>query len=359
MATLKTLVAVVIATGCGMLLAQPLPGPIDPGQLGRELRPPPAPRVQPEVPAARPPAPRPAAPQGPAFRVDAVRVEGATVFDVETLRPLYAELIGRSVHLDDVELAAERMTVLYRNSGYLLAQVIVPEQALAGGTVTLQVFEGYVDKAIYQGADLPDAVRNYVQKIIAVRPLTAAVLERYLLLINDIPGVIAHAALAPSSETVGAAELTLIGSVQRIEGDAGIDNRQTRVLGDARFLGSVQLANTFHSQEVFRAHLIEGITNRVTIGSLGWEQAWGAEGLKTSANVSAVRTRPDLAVSQTSESSGVDLGLSYPLLRSRSRNLYLRTTLSALNSSATLAGSDLFDDRVRAVRVGGSFDLAD
>src|SRR5436190_11437578 len=102
MATLKTLVAVVIATGCGMLLAKPLPGPIDPGQLGRELRPPPAPRVQPEVPAIRPPAPRPAAPQGPAFRVDAVRVEGATVFDVETLRPLYAELIGRSVHLDEV-----------------------------------------------------------------------------------------------------------------------------------------------------------------------------------------------------------------------------------------------------------------
>ena len=349
-----------IGTVCGTLAAQPLPGPIDPGQLGRELRQPPSPRVQPELPAPQPLPPQTAQPQGPAFRVNAVRVEGATVFDAEALRATYAELIGRSVHIDDLERVADRMTVQYRNAGYLLAKVIVPEQILTDGSVTLRVFEGYVDSAVYQGANIPDVVRNYVQKITAARPLTAAVLERYLLLINDIPGVTAHAALAQSPRTVGAAELTLVASVQRLAGDASIDNRLTRSLGPARVSGSVQLANTFYSQEVLRARVIEGVTNRVSIGSLGWEQAWGTEGLKTSATFSAVRTRPDLALAQTSSSSNVDLGVAYPLIRARSRNLYLRTTFSALNSRAEVEGGGvLFEDRVRVLRLGANGDLAD
>src|SRR3954451_4431923 len=130
MSTRPTFAALVLAAGCAHLFAQPVPGPIDPGRLGRELRPPPSPRVQPELPAPRPPAARPAGPQGPALRVDAIRLEGATVIDEAELRPLYAELIGRSVHLDEVERAADRITAHYRNAGYLLAQVIVPEQAL-------------------------------------------------------------------------------------------------------------------------------------------------------------------------------------------------------------------------------------
>ena len=113
--------------------------------------------------------------------------------------------------------------------------------AAPDGTVSLRVFEGYVESAVYQGADVPEAVRSYVQKIIGARPLTAAVLERYLLLINDIPGVTAHAALAQSAATTGAAELTLVAAVQKVAGDAAIDNRLTRSLGPARVSASGEL----------------------------------------------------------------------------------------------------------------------
>ena len=351
----------VALTGSPNAHAQAVPGPIDPGQLGRELRQPPGPRVQPEVPRIAPKPPRAVEASGASFRVDAVQVTGNTVLDAEALRPNYAELIGQSVHLADLERAADRMTAQYRAAGYVLSQVIVPEQTLADGTVTLQVIEGYVDGAVYQGDKVPDVLRNYVQKIIDTRPLTNAALERYLLLINDLPGITAHAALAPSPTHAGAAQLTLVVTSRRVGADAGIDNRLTRSLGHARVLAGAQLSNALLAQEQFSARVIEGDSNRLTVGSLGWEQAWGSEGFKTSATFGAVRTRPNLALPQTSSSRSLDVGASHAVLRSRDRNVSLRATWSALNSRADIAdgGAQLFDDRVRALRIGLSADLAD
>jgi hemolysin activation/secretion protein len=227
--------------------------------------------------------------------------------------------------------------------------------------VTLQVYEGFIDSAVYQGEHVPDVARNYVQKILDARPLTAAVLERYLLLLNDVPGLTAHAVLSPSPTTVGAAQLTLVVGTQRWSADAGLDNRLTESLGHARLMAGVSAADTLLAQERFSARLIASDSGRVAIGSLGWEQAWGSEGLRTNLALTGVKTRPELALAETSRSSAVDAGVSYPVLRSRSRNLSLHATLSAMNSRAVTreGGVVLFDDRVRAMRVGVTGDLAD
>ena len=359
--TAGSVVATALLSGAPAAHAQAVPGSIDPGQLGRELRQPPAPRVQPEVPRAAPAPRRAVESSGVAFRVDAVRVQGNTVLGTEALQPAFADLVGRTVRLAELEAAADRMTAQYRAAGYLLSQVIVPEQALSGGAVRLQVIEGYVDSAVYQGDRVPDVLRNYVDKIIATRPLTTAALERYLLLINDIPGITAHAALAPSPTTAGAAQLTLVVETRRVAADAGLDNRLTRSLGAARLIAGGQLSNALLAQEQFSARVIEGVSNRLSIGSLGWEQAWGSEGLKTSATVAAVRTRPRLSLPQTSSSHSLELGASYPVLRSRDRNVYVRTAYSALNSRADISdgGAALLQDQVRALRFGLGADLAD
>lgn len=355
------LVALVLTMASQAVQAQAVPGQIDPGQLGRELRQPPTPRVQPEVPRAAPTPSRAIQASGAMFRVDAVRLQGNTMLDADALRPQYAALIGQTVRLADLEVAADRMTAQYRAAGYVLSQVLVPEQALTDGNVGFQVIEGYVDSAVYQGDKVPDVLRNYVQKIIDTRPLTNTALERYLLLINDVPGITAHAALAPSPTNIGAAQLTLVVATRRVGADIGIDNRLTRSLGIARLLGGAQFSNLLLAQEQFSARVIEGHSNRVVVGSLGWEQAWSSEGFKTSATFGAVRTRPNLTLPQTSSSRSLDLSASYPAVRSRDRNLYVRATWSALNSRADIAdgGAPLFHDRVRALRIGVSADLAD
>src|SRR5688572_24352478 len=74
----------------------------------------------------------------------------------------------------------------------------------------LQAIEVYIADVRVEGGDtaLNARVRGYAEKIRAVRPLTIGALERYVLLVNDIPGVQARAVLMPGA-TLGASDLVL------------------------------------------------------------------------------------------------------------------------------------------------------
>ena len=112
--------------------------------------------------------------------------------------------------LADIYKIVDSLTARYRNDGYILSQVVVPAQSVEHGVIRLQAIEGYIADVRVEGgdADLRARVGRYGEKIRAIRPLTAAALERYVLLLNDLPGVRVHAVLAPAS-TPGASELVL------------------------------------------------------------------------------------------------------------------------------------------------------
>ena len=76
------------------------------------------------------------------------------------------------------------------------------------------------------------------EKIKASRPLHAAVLERYLLIANELPGVQLRSVLAPS-QTPGAADLILIVSPKRVEGYVSLDNYGSRYLGTGQLSAGI------------------------------------------------------------------------------------------------------------------------
>jgi hemolysin activation/secretion protein len=340
-------------------------GKVDPGRLQKELNKPPAPKADQARPAPMPVPARKASglEAAGAFQVDAIRLEGNTVWTQSELQPELAEAMGAAVHLADLNAVAERVQTRYRNAGYLLAQVIVPRQEVQNGQVVLQVFEGEIGEVVYQGTGTIDAIRRYGDKLRAQRPLTVQALERYLLLMNDVPGIQAFGTLSPSGSKVGSATLTISATLKSLSGDVSVNNRLTKSIGPWRAEAGIELANLFESQERFSARLIEGLKGRVSIGSVGWDQNWGVEGFRTAVSVSAVRSRPESDLPEVSGSTSLGLSASYPWLRSRSRNAYVRLSVNALNSHADtagqLAGVALFQDRVRALRAGLTFDLAD
>ena len=64
-------------------------------------------------------------------------------------------------------------------------------------------------------------------------------LERYLLLIDDLPGVIASSVLTHSEDNAGATTLTLILADKAFEGYLGVDNRGSKFNGPYEFSGGV------------------------------------------------------------------------------------------------------------------------
>src|SRR5262249_55497634 len=133
------------------------------------------------------------------FQLNALELAGITVYRPDELRPLYQLLIGTEVSLEQVFKLAAAITLRYRPDGYILSQAIVPAQEIGDGRVRLAVVEGFISR--YSFADQPPVsaapIGRYAERILAERPLTAATLERYLLLMNDLSGVEARVTLAP------------------------------------------------------------------------------------------------------------------------------------------------------------------
>ena len=124
----------------------------------------------------------------------------------EDIDPLYRGRLGTTVSLADIYDIANALTNKYRNEGYILTQVVVPPQTIENGLVRLQVVEGFVDGITIAGEPRESAVkqfRKYADNLRENNILSAQNLERYLLLINDLPGVTARSVLSPS-QTVSA-----------------------------------------------------------------------------------------------------------------------------------------------------------
>ena len=200
-------------------LAQTVPPAVDPGVIQRRFEEPP--------PAPRPPAPPPVVPDlAPGvvppgaeeirFTLEAVRLEGVTVYDEAELRPLWEALLGREIALAEIFAVADEITRRYRNDGYILSRALVPAQTISDGRVQIRIVEGFVDRVIIEGEPVPEAqIRALADRIAAARPLRNDVLERNLLLLNELPGLAVDSVLRPSPDVPGAAELVLVTSLRR------------------------------------------------------------------------------------------------------------------------------------------------
>ena len=211
----------------GVLLAAGVAwGQSPPGQFEREFQREPEPRVPPEP--IIPPGAEERAPPGAdqvRFVLKSVQVDGVTVYPADEIRSAYADLIGTEITLARVYELADALTRKYRNDGFVLSQVVVPQQAIRAGAVRLQAIEGYIANVRIEGEVLgPRAdLDAYTDRIRASRPLRAADLERYLLLVNELAGVTARATLSPAAEA-GASDLTIDVSQRRARGAVALTN---------------------------------------------------------------------------------------------------------------------------------------
>ncbi len=301
------------------------------------------------------------------FGVLRIEVQGASALPQDQLRALIAPLEGREVSLAELITLANRLTATYRNEGFILAQVVVPQQRIEPqeAVVRLQAIEGFIDVVRF-GGDVGtdtarlDAIANAIR---GARPLTAQTLERYLLLLNDIPGLRAATTLTPSPTQAGAADLEIRLSRRAVAAELAIDNRGSRAVGPWRATADIEVLGLAGVSRT-AAKLVSTGDRELLFGHLQHEQVLSSEGTKLVVAATAARSRPDLqaalgtAMLQT-DSRTLSVAVQHPLMRSRSQNLYVRLGVTAYNgetrTNATLTG----EDRIRAVRLGLTWDRAD
>jgi hemolysin activation/secretion protein len=304
------------------------------------------------------------------FRLASIEVEGSAVFSSQELTAPYAEQIGRQISLGDLKRMADEMSAKYREAGYILSRVIIPAQELdpQGANVKLAAAEGFLGAISWQGdPKLIEKVSAYFSasrtKLLAMRPLQYAALERAVNLLSDVPGLTVSTTFAKSA-VPGASDLVINVRHKIMEGYLSSGNTGTQSAGPWLISAGASFAG------------IPFVGGRT---SLSYSQAWDwreyyslsiahrhlwASGFSLSASYSFSESQKpgtDFAklFDHATKSDTYTLGAGYQLIRGRDLNLSLGAIYTHRDSRAELLGAPYTEDKLRSLAFDINFDFSD
>lgn len=305
----------------------------DAGQVLRENR-------------ARPALPAPAAAPGlrveepPAGSIDSsirftitqVRVTGSTAFTAEQLAAVVSDLPGPGRSLADLEAAARRIGVYYRERGYAVARAFVPAQDIRGGVATLSVAEGALGKkSVTDKSGLPPAqVQAIADALPSGQPVRTEATNRALLLLGELPGAGKVDGQLRPGDILGSSDLLVtVAPGKAVQGGVSLDNFGNRFTGSTRLSGQLAINNPFGLADRLS---LRGTTSNegLLFGRAAWDAAVGSDGLRLGVSASASRyelagTFAALQAHGTANTAGVYA--TYPLLLATDASVRLGSNL--------------------------------
>lgn len=286
-----------------------------------------APPVQPRVGPGTPRGPAPAAAQDPALArtvtITSVAIEGATAFPAARIQSEIGPLTG-TIPLQRVEEARVAILGLYRNAGYVFT--VVDAVVERDGRLRLTIGEAEIVEVRLDGDIGPAGtqVLRFLENLRGVRPIDTATLERWLLLVEDIPGVSMRAVLRPAGTAPGALSLVAQVGRQAITGYVAADNRAFRLTGTQQGIAAVQF-NSFTSlaeRTELQLYYANGRTS--VYGQASTEFFVGSQGARVRIYAGTGETTPsaplrDIGYQGTTTVAG--MAVSYPVIRRRQQSL--------------------------------------
>lgn len=302
------------------------------------------------------------------FNLNTIQIDGVSVYTQSDLQPVYADRLGENISLADVYAISTALTNKYRNDGYILTQVIVPPQTIEGGRVKLKVVEGYIDSVAVEGVDDPHAmalIRKYAMHMQSANALNVRELERYLLLISDLPGVEARSILSPAPARTGAANLRIIVTRDPYDALLAVDNFGTRYLGPVQGSAFGALNSYFGNNERISGQVVVAPdSDEIELGYLAvtYEQPVGHWGTMVEVFASHTDTEPGHNLEQFNvegRSQFFRAKVEHPFIRSRSRNVYGHVAFDWRDVESKNDLEPTRRDRIRTARVGGRVEFLD
>jgi hemolysin activation/secretion protein len=278
--------------------------------------------------------------------------------------------------LADFYQATAALQSKYRTDGYILTRAIVPEQRIIDGAVQVRVLEGFINSVLVQGEIGPtrSVIETYLANLTEVRPVHARDLERYLLLVNDLPGISAAGILRAGTGEPGAAQLVVEVRRKFVDGFLTVSNRASRFTGP--WAGAAGVAangllpygdrlqfiyySTFDRQEAL-VEADDGGFEQI-FGVLSYEARVGNDGTKVLAEASLGFSRPGGSIAPLGIRSQVDrygVGVSHPVIRSRQLNWTLGGRLDYIHEHVRVSNNLISDDQLTVLEIDSNLVFSD
>lgn len=309
----------------------------------------------------------PAAP-GLQARVQQIRFTGAThLVPGDELQTLLAPALNRDLNHTQLQLLAQQVTQRLRERGYVVARAYLPPQDLSDGTLTIGLLDGRLqagEARITLKADTrvaPAHLRAIAEAALpAGDPLRQHDLERAVLLMNDLPGVSARAVLERGDE-VGTSKLVVTATqAPLVQWSLSADNFGSRSTGAERMTGQVRLLDpSGRGDSLTMSTTLSSGTRAV---AAAYRTPLQPNGLQ--ATVSATHLRYEVGgalqpLALEGQASTVAAGVSYPMVRTRERNLTLQAALERKQLQDDALGTTIRERRLTNLTLGLAGDAAD
>ena len=320
---MSRLTAALLLTASHAALAQQ---PVDAGAQIQQIPPAPVlPRPAAAIPTLAPPAVAAAAePAGPTTRVTSLRLTGQTLFSEAELIAASGFVPNSDLDLGQLRAIAAKITAYYNERGYFLAQAYLPAQDITDGGVAIAVIEGRYGKIeLRNNSRLADRVARGILSGIDSGDIAAtAPLERRLLLLSDVPGIVVKSTLSPGAAP-GTSDLRVdIENGDRVNGSVEADNAGNRYTGAYRFGSTVYFNNPTGNGDLISLRGLVS-TSGLSYGRAAYQAPVGKATLGVAySHIDYDLGREFKSLDADGSADIVSLFGSYPLIRSREANLY-------------------------------------
>jgi hemolysin activation/secretion protein len=301
---------------------------------------------------------------GATLQVNAWRIEGATLLPEVQLQSAIAGFAGRELSLTQLQEAAWVIVQTYRAAGWLV-HAFVPPQEIDQGVVRVHVVEARLGEVRIEYPASGNAPRDLIRNMVDAQlergqPLSLRQVDRLLLLLDDLSGVVATASYVEGSEPGRTDLLLALGSDKPLDGSVSLDNFGARSTGANRVSANLTLQNPAGLGDTLQLQAVGSDGSRygrvaysLPVGVQGWRAGVHASNM----NYHLVGTFAVLQASGSAQSWGADL--SAPLIRQPEHNLSAQLTVDrkrfdnlALANNAATEATTVSKYQLDVVRLG-------
>lgn len=262
------------------------------------------------------------------LEVKAFHFVGNTLLDSAQLQRAVASYLNRPLDFGQLQAAVGAVTDLYKGAGWLV-RAFLPEQDIVDGLVTIEVVEARFGGTRVEEQSPARVGPAQIHTIIDTHQgvgdiLNTDALDRAVLLVDDLPGVVANGNLVQGAQPGQTDLLLQLNGEPLVSGDAILDNAGSRSTGPTRLAVDMRLNSPFKVGDLLSANAVESegsdylrLGATVPLGSDGWRAGVNASSLHYKVLLSEFAP---LNIKGSSDSIGLEA--SYPVIRSRLRNLY-------------------------------------
>ena len=188
------------------------------------------------------------------FYIEKINVTGVTALPMSAIREIVAPYEKRDIKLSEAKAAAEKITDLYRQMGYITCRAYIPPQKIETKELEIKILEGKLGKINVQGNHffskevITRSIGKLKDKIIEYRRL-----EKELFNINIHPDRQVKAVILPG-DVMGTSDLLLdVKDDFPLHIGGEINNYGTKSTGLERYAASVRHSNLLGYDDIFSA----------------------------------------------------------------------------------------------------------